>query len=132
MVRFSFAMNRVALGIKLRLLRIGVGYSETELAKECKMARQIIVRTEKGQQLPSLDTLDKWVTACGTTLSRFFEELHLEERRDGPPIVPGFEEYYQYLTKVIRSGEPQYIHGIFAVLRGLSMAAAIDAELRHT
>ncbi|HVT38834.1 MAG TPA: helix-turn-helix transcriptional regulator [Gemmatimonadaceae bacterium] len=52
----------------LGLARIRSGLSQRELARRAKTAQSVVARIEKGQTIPSLDTLDRLVAAAGFEL----------------------------------------------------------------
>src|SRR5262245_35956811 len=48
--------------------------------------------TEQGRILPSLDTIDRWVRACGSTLAEFCGSLEGAKADKGPVIRPEHRE----------------------------------------
>lgn len=72
---------------------MAAGLSEAELAERCRMALNIVKKTEGGKQYPAFPSFFKWVEACKTTLVELFmepgekykghpdEELHIRVQR---------------------------------------------------
>lgn len=56
-------------GDLLREARLRAGLSQTELARRASKARSAIGRWERGEVLPSFETLRELVRACGLELS---------------------------------------------------------------
>lgn len=67
-------MDRVALTEKLRRLREQRYPEIADFRKASKIAYTQVQEIEGGAY-PRLDTLDRWLTACGTTPAKFFAEL---------------------------------------------------------
>lgn len=88
--------------------------------------RQTVENTEDGSSFPSVPTIQKWVEACGLTLSEFFKQFE-----SGPPqevrIIPAEKDYYKYLTRIFEAGIPFWTTGIKANLKAMAHAAEMEA-----
>jgi transcriptional regulator with XRE-family HTH domain len=118
-------MESVAADIKerLRLVLRRMRLAKPEFrkysafAKAARIHRPTVENTENGHTTPGIDIIEKWVRACGSTLTQLFMEI---EGRDpnykGMRVIAGEESYYELLTKILETGNPTYITGIKANL----------------
>jgi transcriptional regulator with XRE-family HTH domain len=67
-VLFSAMRGSVISGDLLREARLRAGLSQAELGRRVRRPQSVIGRWERGQVLPSLETLRKLVRACGLEL----------------------------------------------------------------
>lgn len=117
-------MDEKALREALKQLR----HSKPELRKYSKFRdvsgihRPTVENTEGGHSTPGIDIIEKWVQACGLTLSQFFARLEGKDAPDsGPTIVLGYEKYYRLLTDIFESDQDFYKDGIRANLEAMAM-----------
>ncbi|WP_336623027.1 helix-turn-helix domain-containing protein [Gilvimarinus sp. 1_MG-2023] len=62
----------MALGLKLKAIREGNGFSQRELAKRAGVTNSSISMIEQGQVSPSVQSLEKVLSGIPMTLSHFF------------------------------------------------------------
>src|SRR4030095_6603714 len=65
-----------------------------------------IHETEAGRILPGVETIDKWVRACGLTLTEFFASLEEEPKKPSsqiPKIAPEHQRAVRLLLDVLES-----------------------------
>ena len=106
-------MNQAAaLGRTLRRLRTAREFSQETLAFESGVSRTHISAVEKGQHLPTLDTLFKLAQALNTSAARILAmaERDLEALHEGITDAPGLssdylEESEQELREIIADGD---------------------------
>ncbi|HEY6364586.1 MAG TPA: helix-turn-helix transcriptional regulator [Candidatus Binatia bacterium] len=94
----------------------------TAFAKASGIHRPTIENTEKGITSPGIDVIEKWVRACGSTLTALFAEVENVERA-GIRIIAGEEHYYRLLTNILEMGHPTYVGGIKANLNAHEIAS---------
>jgi|RhiMethySRZTD1v2_1073278.scaffolds.fasta_scaffold626295_2 transcriptional regulator with XRE-family HTH domain len=93
----------------LKAARAGAGLSQRELAQRAGTSQAMVARIERGQQSPSLATLERLVRACGL-------ELRVEAGGEAPP-PSGEAEARSGRLLVWRSGEAAYAFPLEAVER---------------
>ncbi|PKK38993.1 Transcriptional regulator, MerR family, near polyamine transporter [Clostridiaceae bacterium JG1575] len=76
------------LGPQIKSLRQKMGLTQEELAERADLSKGFISQVEHDLTSPSLDTLEKLVTALGTTLSDFFRPH--KNRPLGYPLAQAF------------------------------------------
>ena len=95
------------IAVRIKSLREQKGYNMAELAKITDVTRSLISQIEKGDALPSLNTLSKIVDALGITLSTFFitdssskseDDFILRAGTHKRVIIPGSNVVYNILT----------------------------------
>ena len=94
----------------LRDARESAGLSQRELAQRAGTSQAMVARIERGQQSPSLATLDRLVRACGL-------ELRVEAAGGEAPPAPVAAEARSGRLLVWRSGGAAYAFPIEAVER---------------
>lgn len=68
-------MDRKTVGNKLKEIREQKSLEIADLARASKTNSAQIRSAEEHRSFPRIDLLEKWLDACGTTLSRFFTEI---------------------------------------------------------
>ncbi len=94
----------------LRDARESAGLSQRELAQRAATSQAMVARIERGQQSPSLATLDRLVRACGL-------ELRVEAAGGTAPPAPVAAEARSGRLLVWRSGGAAYAFPVEAVER---------------
>ncbi len=69
----------MSLGKKVKNLRVKIGLTQEELAVRSDLTKGFISQLEHDNTSPSIDTMEKIVTALGTNMSDFFKD-ECEER----------------------------------------------------
>lgn len=59
---------------------------------------------EKETGVPTLKVLDRWLTACGTTIPEFFAQF--VERETNTHYIPGHDDFYKLVADIIRTNDP--------------------------
>jgi len=72
-------MNALALGKRLRDLRITNGLTQEELANRCELSKGFISQVEGDQTSPSIATLMDILECLGTDIQTFFSEKPAEK-----------------------------------------------------
>ena len=67
-------MNKKKLGKKIKLARIELDMTQTDLAKAIKAKQKSISRYETGLSLPSLESLEKIAKALKKSFGYFLDE----------------------------------------------------------
>jgi len=67
-------MDAKALGKKIRLARVEMNLTQTQLAKQIAGKQKSISRYETGASIPSLETLLKLASVLGKPPSHFLEQ----------------------------------------------------------
>lgn len=70
-----------ALGLRIKELREAKGLSQTQLAKDSKIARTVITMIENGQRYPSEKTLNKIIDILGVTSKDVYTEDVTEQAK---------------------------------------------------
>lgn len=61
-------LGRVGLGLRLRELRLGAGFSLAELAERSRVSLSYVSDLERGRRVPSLELLDDLCLALDTSV----------------------------------------------------------------
>ncbi len=69
----TISLDGVALGARLRALRMAAGLTQAELARRTGIHRPNIARVEAGRHTPSLETLSRLAAAIGIPTTRVLE-----------------------------------------------------------
>lgn len=72
-------MNALALGKRLRELRVTNGLTQEELANRCELSKGFISQVEGDQTSPSIATLMDILECLGTDIQTFFSEKPAEK-----------------------------------------------------
>jgi transcriptional regulator with XRE-family HTH domain len=70
--------------LNLRRLRVARVLSQERLANEANLERRYVGAIERGEENPTIATLDRLADALGVHVSEFFVERGL-----GPRLIPG-------------------------------------------
>jgi transcriptional regulator with XRE-family HTH domain len=66
-----------------------------------------IHETEAGRILPGVETIEKWVRACGITLTEFFASLEESKTPSMPKIAPEHQRPIQLLIDILERGDEE-------------------------
>ncbi len=124
-------MDMARLAEKLKELREAKFPSQAAFVRASKIEHAGVKQAESGDRALNIERLEIWVSTCGTTLSKFFEELERESRGSSSDIdvIAGYEEYYRNLSRIIESKIPLYIQGIHANLVAMAAQASQESGL---
>lgn len=70
-----------AIAACVRERRVRQGWRQVELASRARVDRPVLSRLERGEHVPSLQTLQNIVRPMRTTLSRLFADVERQLRR---------------------------------------------------
>jgi transcriptional regulator with XRE-family HTH domain len=99
--------------------------SYASFRKASGIHRPTVENTESGTTKPGIKIIDKWVRACGSTLTQLFAEVEglSSENETRLRILAGEEEYYGLLTKILERGDAFFVGGIKANLTAHEFAS---------
>ena len=99
-------MDRKKIGKRLEALRVPLYPKIADFTERTGIKHPQIRDTEAGLSFLRIDLMEKWVKACGRTLSSFFAEIEAEE--DGKaPRPPSLEEQALQQFKIFSSADPE-------------------------
>ena len=64
--------NGEKIGINIREVRTGLGYSQDKLAKKCEMSSSTLSAYENSKKTPNLITIAKIAKALGVSIERLY------------------------------------------------------------
>jgi transcriptional regulator with XRE-family HTH domain len=76
------------VGAKLRALRLEKNKSQGDIEASTGLLRCYLSRVENGHTIPSLDTLQKLLSALDMTLAQFFQDGTPKQETSGPALDP--------------------------------------------
>lgn len=95
------------LGSQVRVLRLGQGMTQQELAEKCELSLPFINLIENNKRNVSLETLVKLLVALDISLSEFFEPFsHADDESLASFLLllqqsPKKDEYIKIFTQVL-------------------------------
>lgn len=86
---------------------------------DSRIAAQTIkdLRNPRKDFKPTVDKIEQWISICGVTLGQFFSQF---ERRSDHPYIPAYDDIYESIAAVLRSGDPERINALRSNLRFLA------------
>lgn len=75
---------------------------------DSKIAAQTIkdLRNPKKDFKPTVDKIEQWISICDVTLGQFFSQF---EQRFDHPYIPAYDDIYESIAAILRSGDPERI-----------------------
>ncbi len=119
----------IAVGEKIRALRMLHGLTQKELADRCDLSKGFISQLESDQAAPSLETLGDILDALGISFSEFFAA--------GEEQSPVFKHDDMFDKKLQNGGSITWLvataqaHDMEPILLELPAGAATDCEQPH-
>lgn len=107
----------------LRTERFGV-ISASEFGRRTGVSKGSVKPIEDGRQWVRFDTLEKWVTGCGKTLSEFFME-DKETNRPHLYFDQNHRDYYILLNRILQHGSPKQVTSLRNQLEALAESIQI-------
>ena len=109
---------QIVLGKKINEVRKLRGYTQEELAEMVGLSPNFIGYLERGEQTPSIKTLEKIATALGVTIRWFFYSM--ENHRYKPAKLTEKEKTISKLAKILKSLDLNEITLIFKLVKKIS------------
>ncbi|MFF7192664.1 helix-turn-helix domain-containing protein [Streptomyces sp. NPDC008079] len=139
----DFQQARVALGVRLRELRVDAGLSGRELAGRCGWLPSKVSKLENGKQTPKPDDLAAWAQAVGrpaklAELKGRLTGLEVTYRSWRRQLATGHRARQEIAaaehlnSRVIRAYEATVIPGIFQTADYARHVLTHNADLRQT
>ena len=91
-------MDLKDLGPRMRMLRQSKCLSQGDIEERTGLLRCYLSRLENGHTRPTIESLQKIVEACGTTLFEFFDDGR--ERPHGPILTDADREFLVEVNRV--------------------------------
>lgn len=65
------------VGLELKRLRLREGMTQSDVARELDLAREIVARRERGKHLVTLDNIEEHARACGGSLGHVLVQVDI-------------------------------------------------------
>lgn len=90
-----------------------------EFRKLAEIAHTQFTNVESGRSYLLPHALERWLSVCGTSLSRFFSEWEAEKfgGRDALRIMRTHEDLYRLLTEILETRDKERIRSIAMILQ---------------
>ena len=99
------------LGMRIKELRKGIGFSQEELAERTGISSKYLSRIEMGQHFPSIDTLIRLADALNVELKDFFEFVH---------EVPSCRELKEILNNLVEGMDEDRLRLVVKVVKAMA------------
>jgi hypothetical protein len=128
-------VDRKNFGERLKRLRklnfLDDKASQGKFRKLIQIAYTQWQKVEEGASYIDYEALERWLRACGTTLSAFFADWEVEAgvaAKKELRIIQSQKELYQLLTEIIESEDSDRIRTIRMILRDAVIALNVEPE----